>query len=668
MRKTNDIGGNKKTIKLKDLVNNNKQYKNVLVIKKTITELKNKNIDIKPLKKLKKQHVKNYFFRYFFTCLFGILILISYNVFAKKDFFISTTKQVKYDFNSGVESIKVHDFSSAKEFFENIESSIKDIHRAIRPILNSAKLTSNGLQSNLNDIFQLTYKGIDLMNNFLNFINEINLIKDNFNFEENNFNQESFVLISELKSQLLEIQKIFNKISNSKIPFLLPKNIKEKLIFLKEKSLIVSHKMQETISILDAFEIVLGKKHPQTIAIFFQNTGEIRPTGGFPGSLAIFEINYGKIKFNFYDIYYFAWKNGNFLPPPLGYERIAKRLNLRDSNNYFDFTKSANQMRLMLEKSKGPTAETIITISDKMFAELVDILGEIKIPNTEIILTKENASLFLSFFVEGKHFGKHTPKNAISSLLPNIQNKINNIDNKILYNFLIKAIENKWILASSNNEEIQKAFEILKIDGNIKKNNTRDYLAVVSSNVGGNKSDRFIKESIKLDTFISTKKIITNSLKITRYHTWSNKEEEIFSKLIEKYKSPHTPELILKDILGAGGNHSFTKVYVPLGSKLITSKNIPIEKIKTFEESGKTVFAFRFPEVEKNTDKTVYLTYELPTKNNDLSFYFQTQPGRDSVLFEKNLYNEQGIKIKGNGFFNATISKDLFITDLFIDD
>ncbi len=423
-------------------------------------------------------------------------------------------------------------------------------------------------------------------------------------------------------------------------------------------------------SMASAGEILLGKEYPQTIAVFFQNSNELRATGGFMGSMAMIDTNNGKGELDFKDIYSFAWQNSTEFPPPRGFERLASKLTLQDANANFDFPTSAEKIRMMLEYSAAPTAETIVTITDELLSELLIATGPIPIPNTDEKITAENAAFLLTFFVESKLSGEHSPKDILKDILPQLTVRLTEVPPAQLMQIAKRAIREKWILAHSTNPIVQEFFVRLGIDGALKTSATADYLAVVSANVGGNKSDAFVREALTIDTAVDLVGNAIDTLQIIREHTWDDAAATEFERLLTKYGSEFVAPSLLKNILGAGDNHTFTEVFVPLGAELLSVRGIPREAIKSRTEKDKTVFAFRFPAVSARSSETVTLQYRLPqqvTANGDFDLYFQSQPGRHDVFVKRTVVAEAGLRVdigevagkalSGDAIFHSRLSR-----------
>ena len=391
-----------------------------------------------------------------------------------------------------------------------------------------------------------------------------------------------------------------------------------------------------------------------TTAIFYQNTGEIRATGGFMGSMSYLFGKNGVLTGEFHDIYELSWKDTSHLPPPPGFERLAKKMNVQDANFEPNFPDSANAIRKMLAHTSSPVPETVVVVNDALFFEILKKTGGIPIfvQEKKILLTANNAPMLLSFLVEAKASGLHTPKNILRDAIPVLFQKGKQLSISDMADIVRKAIEKKWILAHSTNADIQRAIEMLGIDGKIRSGTEADFLAVFSANVGGNKSDRFLRETLHITSIVSAEQVIINTLNITHKHTWGEKENMRFEKIFATYGGFALGKNILREIMGAGENHSFVQVVVPKGSTLLAVSGVPAEAVRTENKNGKTVFSFRFPAVAAGKEESVQLQYRLPKReqNDNFDLVFQSQPGRGAVRVIREILRETGVSMEGKAF------------------
>ena len=615
----------------------------------------------------KKQKKKSRFFLWgssAFLC--SLFVFAGVQGFEKKDLFASTGGEIKEQIKSGLSALKKQDFSEAEAAFSDANTSLSLLRANIEPMMQNSHFIQKGISSDMAQILELALalsgSGAKISVLAQEMQRSIPLaLAGNFS--------EMLLLFESGEQELEVLQKQLQKASIIRKNFTdlpLSHEWKEPL----ERGGEFLEKGKKALSLLEillpAAEETLGKDGVHTTALFFQNSSEIRATGGFPGSLALIQGEGGKVDFTFRDIYFFDWKNGTDFSPPPGFERLTKRLSLQDSNFSFDFPTSANRMRNMLEYSKGPTSETIVVINDQLFSEILKITGNIPLPGSDEILTPENAAFLLSFFVEAKLAGKHTPKDTLKNILPLLKERLQNLPPEKILTLIKTALQKKLILAHSTNETVQKAIEFLGIDGAVRNTKTADYLAVVSANVGGNKSDRYIQENLHLTSLINLKGEVFNTLSLKRTHAWKKEDDTFFAELLKEYGNGHTNPDLLKQILGAGNNHRYTEVFVPRGSVLTNIEGVPLEKVHTREEKGKTVFSFRFPQVSPGEKKEVVLHYSLPhtrhflkKKKGNFDLYFQSQSGIRNQFLVREIVVESGLTIEKGEFSSAMIEGDM---------
>ena len=146
-------------------------------------------------------------------------------------------------------------------------------------------------------------------------------------------------------------------------------------------------------------------------------------------------------------------------------------------------------------------------------------------------------------------------------------------------------------------EQIAKG---LNITGEIKQS-TGDYLMVVDANLAAFKSDSVMKKNINYQTSGDNK--LTATVKLDYKH------EGGFDWRTTRYRS-------------------YTRIYAPLGSKLINNGGLNDFSVTDDQALGKTVFGF-FWTIEPGTTKSASISYSLPDNitSNNYSLYFQKQSG-----------------------------------------
>jgi hypothetical protein len=451
----------------------------------------------------------------------------------------------------------------------------------------------------------------------------------------------------------------------------LPDHLKPKLKLVKEQVDELKKVLRLTQEKIPVLLKMLGDRYLHRYLVLLQNDTEARPTGGFIGSYLLIDVNDGYItKSEFHDVYESDGQLKESIPAPEDIAKITKKWGLRDSNYSPDFSFSAEKAAFFLQKAKGPSVDTVIAVNQSILADLFELTGPIKLEGFDAPFTKDNYQQVISYMVEAKLDGEQDPKKILRSFIPEFQKKFFSSDWPKALNLLLKAARNGDILFYSRDEEIEAFFEELGLGGRVLSTKpNEDYLNVINTSIGGNKSDAYINQKIAQHTFIGADGSVTNELTIARTHTWNEQSLQKLQKNLEGFGFVELPEYLQK-ILGKGTNKSMVKVYVPLGSILIEAAGIDKKNVMTREdqETKKTFFLFEM-DTDPGQETKVSLSYRLPynlTLNPMASYRFfaQRQPGITVSQFEKKVSISPSLRLESTYPENLQTAKnkDLQIT------
>lgn len=320
---------------------------------------------------------------------------------------------------------------------------------------------------------------------------------------------------------------------------------------------------------------MLGNVSPRRYLIVFQNPTELRPTGGFIGSFAIVDIENGEVKNlqvpagGSYDLQGSLKKH---LRAPLPLNIINPRWQFQDGNWFPDFPTSAQKLEWFLEKSQGPTVDGVIAVNSTLLPELLAVVGPVKIKDSGTELTAENALATVRESINvaaGENDTK--PKQIIANAAPAVIEtlKAGKAEHFLpVITTLLKALENRDIQLYARDEELQNRITEFGWDGAIRDNPGADYLSVIATNIGGQKTDSLIDQTIDHQAKIDPDGTVTVTVHIKRQQRRSGKEFE------------------------GGPNVSYLRYYVPNGSTIVSAKGFtfPAESL------------FRAPEPWDQTD------------------------------------------------------------------
>lgn len=378
-----------------------------------------------------------------------------------------------------------------------------------------------------------------------------------------------------------------------------------------------------------------GYPTESNLLIIMQNNDELRPGGGFIGVFGLLKSYNGKIiSLDTHDSYHLdmpavgQWQ----MEPPAPIKKYMKVENwyLRDANWSPDWPTSAKKIEEIYYGESRAIVQTapefagVIGITPDFVASLLKLVGPIE--EGGVIYNQENFQSLLQYNVEVAYKEQEIPswerKQVINDLLEELKTKLLVLEaSKLpeLLNIFENSLKMKDLQIYFNNENYQAIAAQLGADGAVKKTDS-DYLLVVDANLAAYKSDAVVKKTIDYTVEESAGKL-NSDLKIGYRH------EGGFDWRTTRYRS-------------------YTRVYVPRGSQLISVKalgqvNLEVESISSFEdkELDKTVFGFFFS-VEPGTNGTIDLKYTLPDNiKNDSNYNLlvQKQAGRRTEALRVNI-------------------------------
>lgn len=394
--------------------------------------------------------------------------------------------------------------------------------------------------------------------------------------------------------------------------------------------------LNETLNSLNLISQVapkaLGAESARNYLLVFQNSNELRPTGGFIGSLGKIILEKGRLtQVKIIDVYDIDGQIDDrkievVQPKFLSDNLKTEYLHIRDANYSPSFPESAERIRELYTQVSNETIDGVIALDLSTIEGLLKITGPIFLPTFNETINENNIFERAQFHSEAAYFPGSTQKKTFLSILA--QQLIDNIfslDKRKYFN-LFKEVKNllgqKHILVYLPDE--QSIVSQLNWDGRV-LNSTNDYLMVVDTNVGSTKSNYFIERSLD-------------------YHLErNNREGEYLSQLRVSYKHNGT-----SDAWPGGPYKNFLRVFVPKKTallKVILSENGSSEegiditgKTEIGDDLGKTFFSITFT-VETGKSDTLVFTYVLPAgtiplPENRYSLTVQKQPGTKSDGFK----------------------------------
>lgn len=431
---------------------------------------------------------------------------------------------------------------------------------------------------------------------------------------------------------------------------------------------------------------LLGHEYPRRYLLLFQNNKEIRPTGGFMGSLAFVDVAGAaieKVEVPGGGPYDYQGGLRDYLMAPVPLQLLNARWFLQDSNWFTDYPTSAKKTLWFLEKSGGPSADGVVSINFSVLEDIMSIVGPIRLPNYSLTLTANNLWIELQKEVEVNYDREENkPKAIISDLLFALEDRLLNGSASLKQQALQVLLSNLWqknVLAYSKNEHVQGFLESYNLAGKI-IDTDNDYLMLVNSNVGGSKTDAVIEQTIDHQLLIEEDGSLVATVEISRKH--NGVPGNIFTGNPNiNYMQLYVPEG--SELLAAYGfekpaayNFKKTEDYYTVDEDLADlyadMRVDEFSKTNIHTEFGKTVFS-NWTMTDVGGESVVTFMYRLPFNLKDLEkvdgyyrydLYMQKQSGMENTKVSHSFVWPNDLQVKWS---SPEILNNLYTYDLFSD-
>jgi len=425
------------------------------------------------------------------------------------------------------------------------------------------------------------------------------------------------------KEKLLLINGKINTINPDRYPSemrIMKKEIKIREYLKEARTLttVLADSFDEIVKLVDLIPELAGEKEARNYLVFLQNDKEIRPSGGVLAAYALFTVDKGKLIFvkTAGDVFLLDDEIRGYLPAPdfIRQYRGTSRFFLKDASFSPDFKVSAEAISDLWLKIPGHSkVDGVIVLDTHFIASLFEILTSVDVPGYGVF-TKDNITEEIQkfFAMAGSRAPKDKKaKDSVSALLYELMNQslASGTTNRaeVIKIFLRESLD-KHLLVYFVNDKMQSLLEKYNFGGRVREYEG-DYLYISEANVGGDKSNRHVKEGVKKSVDIKEGKI-TSSVEITYENI--GEFDSVFNR----------------------GYQDYVRVYVPRGSKLINSYG-SLARVNRGEELGKTFFD-GYLRIAPKSKATFTLNYELPNNlitENQYKLLIQKQPGADLVKY-----------------------------------
>ncbi|HCM53873.1 MAG TPA: hypothetical protein DIS59_02905 [Candidatus Magasanikbacteria bacterium] len=298
---------------------------------------------------------------------------------------------------------------------------------------------------------------------------------------------------------------------------------------------------------------VFGGDDFRRLLVLFQNNNEIRPTGGFIGSFAMVDTQKGRIENitipggGSYDI---QGQLEKYIVPPIPLQLVNGRWEFQDINWFFDFPTTARKAEQFVESAEKTTFDGTIAVNASVIERLLRVIGPIDTGEYDLLLDADNVLPTLQSYVEDGYAEDEAPKEILSTVLDQLLSALQDVQREqllVLMSELHEALSQKEIQVSLKDAASNARLFSFGWTGRVVQTSPRqDYLAVVATNVQGQKSDARIQQDIEHTAEVQPDGSVIEKVLVRRTHTGDPTE-----------------------VYYGASNITYMRVYVPKGAILL---------------------------------------------------------------------------------------------------
>ncbi len=276
----------------------------------------------------------------------------------------------------------------------------------------------------------------------------------------------------------------------------------------------------------DVLPSLFGSERPMRYLVLFQNDTEIRPSGGFIGSIAILDVANGAItglsvpEGGSYDL---RGSSTAHVRPPVPLQYVNDRWEFQDTNWWADFPTTAQKILWFWAKAGQPTVDGVIAINAGLFERILTDLPPIPMPAYGKVITADNFYLETQRAVEFEYDRvANTPKKFIRDLADAVLKTIGTLgadDQRKVLAHLVDAAPRKDLMVYLLDSALEAHVVAAGLDGALPPvRSGDDELLVVHTNIGGGKTDRVVSDDLIHDTTIDADGRIVDAVHLQRTH------------------------------------------------------------------------------------------------------------------------------------------------------
>jgi hypothetical protein len=369
----------------------------------------------------------------------------------------------------------------------------------------------------------------------------------------------------------------------------------------------------EAKPIIQVLPDLAGGKSRKKYLVIFQNSGELRPTGGFMTGYAILNVEKGKVEPEASGDIYDLDKNlrtKQAIPPILKrFLTTETKWNLRDMNLSPDFKTSMDTFYQTYQKVPGQPVnfDGIIAVDTHFLENLVKVLGPVDVAGFGTFTADNDKRCdcpqiiyALSEIVDRPtNYIRENRKGILGPMMKAILTKAYTAPKQVwpdLFTAGWKNIEGRHVQLYFFDEKSQVAAEAINAAGRVQKTpDGSDYLMIVDTNLAGAKSNFFVDTTIEHEIDLPA-------------------NGELKHKIVVTYKNPFKASncnLEAGQLCLNGKLNDWVRFYLPPGAKLVDSRGFDDGSVKSSQELNHQVVEGIF-QLQPLSQAKIEITYTIP--------------------------------------------------------
>jgi hypothetical protein len=365
---------------------------------------------------------------------------------------------------------------------------------------------------------------------------------------------------------------------------------------------------------------ILGAEVPKTYLILAQNNHELRATGGFISGVGVVRLENGVVtEINVTDSYAVDDLTQPHPQPPasLTAQMGAQILLLRDSNWSPDFPTVSEIARSLMLQDRGVSTDGAIALDLEAVRLLVGAIEPVNVPGMSQPTTRNNVIAQMKQAWEAPATTDSTVQQAgesdwwgkrkdfmgqlVASSLAKLQQG-HELNARSLAVAVYQMLSERHLQLVFDDPELAMFVADRGWDGGLRPPDRGDFLAIIDSNVGFNKTNAVVKQEIDYRLEKSGQELLSTAT-ISYTHTAKPFPEDQPCDRTPRYGDSY-------DELTRRCHYDYLRVYVPAGAELQWSEGINNPATERGER-GSTVFAGDFV-LRPGDQHQVTLHYTLP--------------------------------------------------------